>query len=264
MDNLFKKLLAPSLPLRSRAPRTAGLTMVIDRKIGSMGLKDFCELNCDHFDFWKFGFGTATVVPAKVLETKVQILNSYAKKVFPGGTLFEYAYYWGEIRAYLDTCKKIGFSAIEISNGTVELPLEVRSDAIRYAKDLGFLVFSEVGSKDPTLQATASDLAENVMSDLKDGSDYIIIEGRESGKGVGIYDVNGLIRADYFAEFINLLPPKVINSVIWEAPQTDQQIFLIKKFGLEVNLGNINPDDVLGLEVLRLGLRWDTFEKKNT
>ena len=31
-----------------------------------------------------------------------------------------------------------------------------------------------------------------------------------------------------------------------------------RRFGTEVNLGNIVPDDVLSLETLRLGLRADT------
>ena len=35
---------------------------------------------------------------------------------------------------------------------------------------------------------------------------------------------------------------------------------LIKRFGPDVNLGNIPPADVLPLETMRLGLRSDTME----
>ena len=48
--------------------------------------------------------------------------------------------------------------------------------------------------------------------------------------------------------------------VIFEAPQKEQQVQLIKRFGPDVNLGNIPPADVLPLETMRLGLRSDTME----
>jgi phosphosulfolactate synthase len=46
---------------------------------------------------------------------------------------------------------------------------------------------------------------------------------------------------------------------MWEAPQKGQQVWFIKHFGSNVNLGNIAPNDVIPLETLRLGLRGDTF-----
>jgi len=39
-----------------------------------------------------------------------------------------------------------------------------------------------------------------------------------------------------------------------------QQVWFINKFGANVNLGNIAPNEVIPLEALRLGLRGDTFE----
>jgi len=49
-----------------------------------------------------------------------------------------------------------------------------------------------------------------------------------------------------------------IDRVLFEAPQKDQQVWFLRRFGREVNMGNIAPDDVLSLETLRLGLRADT------
>ena len=48
--------------------------------------------------------------------------------------------------------------------------------------------------------------------------------------------------------------------MIFEAPQREQQVWLLRHFGTECNLGNIAPADVLSLETLRLGLRSDTVE----
>jgi phosphosulfolactate synthase len=49
------------------------------------------------------------------------------------------------------------------------------------------------------------------------------------------------------------------SRLVFEAPQKDQQVWFIERFGPDVNLGNIAPDDVLSLETLRLGLRSDTM-----
>ena len=44
-----------------------------------------------------------------------------------------------------------------------------------------------------------------------------------------------------------------------QAPRQGQQATLIKELGPNVNLGNVKPRDVLGLEALRCGLRFETF-----
>jgi phosphosulfolactate synthase len=49
------------------------------------------------------------------------------------------------------------------------------------------------------------------------------------------------------------------ENIIWETPQKAQQVYFIKLFGADVNVGNIAPDDVIPLETLRIGLRGDTF-----
>jgi phosphosulfolactate synthase len=36
-------------------------------------------------------------------------------------------------------------------------------------------------------------------------------------------------------------------------------VWFVRRFGPDVNLSNIAPDDVLALETLRLGLRSDTL-----
>jgi phosphosulfolactate synthase len=46
---------------------------------------------------------------------------------------------------------------------------------------------------------------------------------------------------------------------MWEAPLPRQQTALLTHFGPNVNLGNVRPTDLLGLEALRRGLRFDTL-----
>ena len=57
-------------------------------------------------------------------------------------------------------------------------------------------------------------------------------------------------------EIVHAVDP---NRLLFEAPQKAQQVWFIRKFGPNVNLGNIPPDEVIPLETLRLGLRADTL-----
>jgi len=45
---------------------------------------------------------------------------------------------------------------------------------------------------------------------------------------------------------------------MWEAPRSSQQAQLVLRFGPNVSLGNVRPRDVLGLEALRRGLRYES------
>jgi phosphosulfolactate synthase len=49
-----------------------------------------------------------------------------------------------------------------------------------------------------------------------------------------------------------------VERVVFEAPKASQQAWFIRRFGPEVNLGNVALSDVLSVETLRLGLRSDT------
>ena len=49
-----------------------------------------------------------------------------------------------------------------------------------------------------------------------------------------------------------------VERVIFEAPRAAQQAWFVRRFGPDVNLGNVPVTDVLSTETLRLGLRSDT------
>ena len=72
-----------------------------------------------------------------------------------------------------------------------------------------------------------------------------------------IYRADGEVRTGLIDEIAHAIDPA---RLIFEAPLRDQQVWLLKRFGTECNLGNIAPGDVLSLETLRLGLRSDTVE----
>ena len=87
----------------------------------------------------------------------------------------------------------------------------------------------------------------------------IIVEAREGGKNIGIFDKAGQAKEDEIDEILNHVDN---DKILWEAPNKDQQVFFILKLGNTVNLGNISSDDITSLETLRLGLQMDTHAKE--
>ncbi|NPA62142.1 MAG: phosphosulfolactate synthase [Methanococci archaeon] len=237
-----------------------GLTVVLDKGLPPKFVEDYLKICGDYIDFVKFGWGTSAVIDRDVVKEKINYYKDWDIKVYPGGTLFEYAYAKGKFEEFLDECHNLKFDAVEISDGSSDIPLEDRKKAIEKAKDFGFTVLTEVGKKMPEKdkKLTICDRINLINFDLNSGADYVIIEGRESGKGIGLYDGEGKVKESELEELARRVN---VKKVIFEAPQKSQQVFFILKFGNSVNLANIAFDDVISLETLRRGLRGDTFNK---
>jgi phosphosulfolactate synthase len=212
-----------------------------------------------HFghDLIKLTFGTPALYTGAVLRAKLELIRSYGVDVCPGGTFFEIAVVQGTLDRYLDRVMELGFSGIEVSDGTIDLDPAVRRDAIARALDRGFTVMTEVGKKDGRLPLDPDAALAQIQADLAAGASKVIVEGRESGRGAGLYDGEGRFRADDLDRLVAGLPDPGV--LMWEAPQKHQQEALIARFGPNVSLGNIPPEEVLALEALRLGLRGDTL-----
>ncbi|WP_053958645.1 phosphosulfolactate synthase [Sulfobacillus thermosulfidooxidans] len=247
-------------PDRTEKPRQRGLTMVIDKGLGLTDTRDLMELASDYVDQVKLTFGTSAFYKTRLLRQKIELVKSYGVDIFPGGTFLELALLQGRVVEYFDRARELGFTGIEISDGTISLDQETRWQTIQLARAYGFsLVLSEVGKKDVRDQVTGLALWQQVNQDLEAGADTVIVEGRESGEGVVIYDDEGRVIEEELQELVSHITDP--SRILWEAPQKSQQQELILRFGANVNLGNVQPQDVLALEALRVGLRGDTLRQ---
>lgn len=244
---------------RSQKPRNCGLTMVIDTGIGLGSLRDTLELAGHCIDHWKLGFGTSVFHSKQILQSKLAMLAEQHILTFPGGTLLEVALIEHHCRVYMKQAKQLGFTAVEISDGTIPMPAFRRKNIIHCAMDNGLVAITEVGKKDPRQQPSAEQIAELTLQDLEFGASWVVMEGRESGRAVGIFGEHGQIIDDAVATISKMLGTSV-NRLIWEAPLKEQQAYLIGKFGTNVGLGNIPPDQLLAVEALRCRLRFDTLQ----
>lgn len=235
-------------------------TMVIDKGLGYEHAKDMLKVNGEYFDFIKYGWGTSILCDDSIVKEKNEIYDSYNIKSYTGGTLFELANTQDKIDEYFDEIDRLGFTAIEISDGSTVIPEEDRKEFIKKAKDLGYYTLSEIGKKNPEKdhEYSIDKRIELIQKDIDSGSDMVIIEGRESGKNIGIYDEKGNVKSDDLNKISENIDQ---NKIMWEAPNKNQQIELILSIGNEVNIGNISPDEIISLETLRRGLRGDTLGK---
>lgn len=245
-------------PIKGRVgkPRQRGLTMALDKGLGFLETRDLLEMAAAYLDICKLTFGTPAFYPRERLREKVALLRSYGVDVCPGGTLLEVALLQGAAEEFLERAAELGFSCLEISDGTISMEFSLRRWCIRKALDLGFKVVTEVGKKDPGQRLPVEIMRQIIRQDLDAGAWKVIVEARESGKGVGIYDASGAVKQGELEILVEGLPE---DDLMWEAPLKDQQAFLIRRFGPNVNLGNIPPQDVIALEALRAGLRADTL-----
>jgi phosphosulfolactate synthase len=242
-----------TLPERSTKPRSAGLTHVLDKGRTIESTRSALTAAGDCIDVWKFGWGTAYLDNA--LEEKLELLRAGGVWTCLGGTLLEIAWSQGKAHECLDWAGEVGFDGVEVSRGVAPMTLADKHDLLRRAAE-SFVVWSEVGSKDPDQVLTSRQWTDEIASDLAAGAQWVIAEGRESGT-VGIYRGDGSIREDVVAA---ALAGGGVEQVLFEAPRKDQQAWLVRRLGPDVNLANIAADEVLALETLRLGLRADTCD----
>lgn len=243
------------LPYRTQKPRKTGITAITDTGIPLSELRGFLEDYGNFIDLAKIGVGTAYIMPNLV--TKLELYEKFEIIPYLGGTLFEKFYSQNKLDEYFQYLDNLSIGWVEISNGSTDISLSERLKIITKIKER-YVVISEVGSKnsEKSLTMLSSEWIDEINKLLDIGSRYIILEGRSSGTS-GIYEPNGKIKEVLIQDIINSIPPE---KIIFEAPKTNDQNFLINWLGANVNLGNINIINVLILEAQRQGLRYETFD----
>ena len=234
--------------------------MVLDKGLGLETAESLMDISGEYVDYLKFGWGTSIVHEQDIIKSKVRMYKDHDITPYTGGTLFELAYMNDRLEDFFAEARNLGFPAIEISDGSTSINHDDKLDCIRKAGQEGFEVLSEVGKKNPELdkELTLEERIECMQQELDAGSSLVIVEAREGGKNIGIFDKAGNAKEDEIDVILDNIDP---NRILWEAPNKDQQVFFILKLGNTVNLGNVSSDDITSLETLRQGLRGDTVGK---
>jgi len=245
-------------------PEKFGTVMVIEKEFGPSGAKDWAGMASSIANIVKITFGTAALYDEKLLKDKIAVYIDAGISTMIGGTLTEVAilntggYSRSDLKGYVDYAKGLGFTHLEFSDGSIFIPDKDRRDLIRMFMDAGFKVISEVGKKDPKKDEllTIQHRIELMKQDLESGSEMVIIEARESGKGIGVMGKAGEV---LFAELDEIINGVGLNNTMIEAPEKNQQQNIFMHYGPTANIGNVQPRDVLSVGALRSGLRGDTI-----
>src|SRR3712207_3880922 len=226
----------------------------MDRGLSLAEVDGLMEVAGASVDIVKLGFGTALATGN--LAPKLERYREHGVPVVLGGTVTELAIQQDRVDALVAWIRELGLEHVEVSDGTIEFDPVDKQRLIGRLADEGFVVLSEVGSKDNAKIMAPYRWVELITAELEAGAWKVICEGRETGTA-GIARPDGELRQGLIDEIAHGVDA---TKVIFEAPQQDQQVLLIKRFGPAVNLGNIPPADVLPLETMRLGLRSDTMD----
>ena len=239
------------LPERTTKPRERGLTHVLDRGLSIAEVDGLIEVAGAAVDLVKLGWGTALVT--ENLAAKLERYRKHGISVALGGTLTEIAITQDRVERLVAWLHELGIEHVEISDGTIELDHD-RKLALIARMTREFTVLSEVGAKDNARIMAPYKWVEQIERELEAGAWKVIAEAREGGTA-GIFRPDGEVRMGLIDEIAHAIEP---DRILFEAPRKDQQVWFVRRFGTNVNLGNIPPADVLSLETIRLGLRSDT------
>jgi phosphosulfolactate synthase len=242
------------LPERATKPRTAGLTHVIDTGLSTAEVDGLLRQAAAHIDMVRLGWGSAYVTAD--LQDKLAAYRAHDVPVMLGGTLTELAWLHDRIDELCGWIDELGIDRVEVSSGVVAIPPADKTALIERLAGR-YTVYAEVGEKAPDALMAPYRWVQLIREALEAGAEMVVCEGRATGTA-GLYRPDGEARTGLIDEIVHEVDRR---KLVFEAPLKHQQVWLIERYGGDVNLGNVPPAEVLSLETLRLGLRADTLER---
>ncbi len=192
---------------------------------------------------------------------KIAAARSHKVPTVTGGGPFEVAVAQGQLEAYLDLCAGLGVTRIECGEGFTELPLKPR-EVVQMIHERGLEVQYEMGKKHegPFTEDSLNEAIARGHRWLDAGAKYVVVEARESARGVGMFGSDGSLNtayADRFAEEFGF------DVAMFEAPNKPSQFAFLEHFGPGVHLCNVRLEELLRVEIFRRGLHSDAFALPN-
>ena len=233
------------------------LTSPFDPGYDPVTLESHLEQSSHLFSILKISMSCWMLAKEGATRQKIEAARRFRVPVVTGGGPFEIAVAQGGLPAYLDLCADLGVTRIECGEGFTDLPLEP-PQVIAMAAERGLDVQFELGRKHegPFSAQGVEALILQGHRWLDAGAVQLVVEARESARGVGLFDGQGQFNpafADLFAEAFGL------GVVMFEAPNKPSQFALLDHLGPEVHLCNVRLAEVLRVEIYRRGIHSDAF-----
>lgn len=236
-------------------------TSPFDPGYDPVGLESHLNQSSHLMSILKISMACWMIADEKATRRKVATARRYGVPTTTGGGPFEIAVAQDKLPEYLDLCADIGFTRIECGEGFTDMTLEPRG-VVNMAKERGLEVQFELGKKHTgafTKDAVGG-LIEQGKRWLDSGAVQLVIEARESARGVGLFDDYGNFNAPFADRFATAFGHE---RVMFEAPNKQSQFALLDHFGSQVHLCNVRLEELLRVEIYRRGLHSNAFAREN-
>jgi len=254
IEQFFNGLDGAQADERTSKPRSAGLTMVADWGLGLHAQGDLTTTAGEYFDLAKIAVGISRLLSDEILRQKINGYLANDVEPFPGGQYLEYAEVHGVLDLYLPACAAAGYRWVEVSDNLAQVTLEWKQRVIRQAREeFGLRVLGEVGRKEGLENDIP--LVDNARACMDAGSSIILLEaaellGDDEETGRAVDEIVTLVGLD---QVMFELPGPWIAGVS-EHDIHQMRRDLIDRYGTQVSIGNVHPQDLMSLEAYRRGL----------
>jgi phosphosulfolactate synthase len=239
---------------RNSKPRDTGLTIAFD--YFSPVEDELLEQTSEYIDIVKFGLSTPLLVEKSKLVERINRYHDLGVKVMSSGTLIEIAVQRNIAPQVLDRLRALGFDMIEISESAGAILLETKRQILDEISRLSLDYIFEVVSKDSRRAKSSASIISRVQEAFELKSEKVIVELNEEDGVGGPYASREGMPWEMLNEIAGRFgPPKLI----FKATQAPQRTALILEFGPSVNLAGVSINEILALEMHRLGLTTETL-----
>ncbi|HWR53693.1 MAG TPA: phosphosulfolactate synthase [Bryobacteraceae bacterium] len=237
------------------------LTSPFDPGYDPITLEGHLEQSSHLMSILKISMACWMVADEAATRRKIAAAKRHNVPTVTGGGPYEVAVVQGCLIEYLDLCADIGVNRIECGEGFTESLVEPAS-VVQLARERGLEVQFELGKKHTGAftEEIVAGLIDQGKRWLDAGARQLVIEARESAKGVGLFDDSGTFNAAFADAFANAFG---LDIALYEAPTKPSQFALLDHFGPDVHLCNIRLEELLRVEIYRRGLHSDAFAKEN-
>ena len=194
------------------------------------------------------------MLDASVLAAKIAQYRSRGVEPFPGGQYLEYAEVHGLCERYLPAVAAAGYQWVEVSDNLAPVGLDWKREIIGCAvREHGLEVLGEVGQKEGLESGVP--MVEDAQACLEAGARIVLLEAAElvSGDASTAREVEEVIAAVGVERVMFELPGPWIEGVaLHDVHRLRRE--LLRRYGSEVNIGNVDPGELIITETLRRGL----------
>lgn len=207
----------------------------------------------------KLSMATWLIADEQATLRKIDAAHRLGVPLVTGGGPFEIAKERGCLDDFMALCASLGIERIEAGEGFTEpgVPEEITRNANRQ----GLEVQVELGEKHAGSfdRSALERLTDRGQRWLAAGACQVVIEGRESAQGIGLFDERGVLNVGFAEHFVQAWG---IERTVFEAPTKRSQFDLLTHFGPFVNLSNVRLEEILRVEIYRRGLHADSYARE--